>query len=84
MVETQCLGNRMAGLRYWVTGSDVYRYSGDTVVTLDIYSLFPHSYLCPFYVYWFNCIYHSAILITSKSTVLLQLRLHCAYAKPPP
>ena len=26
LIETKCLGNRVAGLRYWVAGPDVYRY----------------------------------------------------------
>ena len=35
LVVERDLGNRIAGLRYWVAGSDVNKYPGDRAVTLD-------------------------------------------------
>ena len=51
----------MAGLRYRVTGSDVYRYPGDPVITLD--DVLSPSELCykSFYICRFDHIYHSDI-----------------------
>ena len=49
-----------------MAGLDVYRYPG---VTLD-HVLSPAALFYMFYALWFNHIYHSTILIMSKSAAL--------------
>ena len=60
----------MAGLRYRVAESDVYRYPGDPGIALDDV-LSPSAHLNVFFLNsWFDHIYHSAILTMPKSAVL--------------
>ena len=60
----------MAGLGYWVTGSNVYRNLRDTRISLDDVLSPLRSSIYFFYASCFNHIYRSAILIMFKSTVL--------------
>ena len=69
-VRHGCLGNMMAGLRYWVAGSGVYRHPRGTGIALDdILSFCTLLYVS--ILRGFDHTYHSAILITSESTALI-------------
>ena len=63
----------MAGLRYRVAGSDVYRYPGDPGIALgDVLS--PSAHLSVFLNSWFDHIYHSAILTSPNPLCSLIIR----------
>ena len=61
----------MAELRYWVARSDVYRYFGDTGITVDNDFSLPALFYMLFLRFALCHIYHSTALIMSESAVLL-------------
>ena len=61
----------MAGLRYWVAGSGVYRHPRGTGIALDDILSFCTLLYVVSILRGFDHTYHSAILITSESAALI-------------